>query len=650
MTTPAEPKQDLAPPDPTRRKFLNTTAAAAGLAGAGLTLGLAACNKEKAPAAAEPAKPASAGDAGVDYAKYEVHPGQLDSYYVLSSGGHSGEVRVYALPSGRSLKRIPVFNMDALVGWGITNESKKILGTNPDGSVRYTTGDTHHVHPSYTDGTYDGKYAFVNDKIHSRLARIRLDTMECDKITELPNVQGFHGTFPDKRDPVDDKINHTTRVFCGSEFHIPQPNDGRDLSDPKKYFCLFTCVDAETMEPRWQVRVDGNMDLVASSYDGKLAASNQYNTENGALFEEMMVAERDACVFFNVARIEAAVKASKTFTIGTSKVPVVDGRQASNADPKTALTCYVPIPKNPHGVNISPDGKYYVCSGKLSPTASVIEHALVLKWFDGEIKEPRDLVVAEPEIGLGPLHTGFDNKGNAYTTLFLDSQIVKWNVETAIKAFKGDKTAKPVLDRIDVHYQPGHGFTSMGETKEADGKFFISDNKFSKDRFLPVGPLHPETAQLIDISGDKMKLVADHSVYSEPHDSIIIRRDIIKTRQVYNMDEFPNAVKDPKDNRVERKGKQVTVYLTSQAPTFGMREFKLKKGDEVTLILTNHDKVEDLTHGFAIPKYNINFIVNPQETKSVSFKADKPGVYWCYCTNFCHALHLEMRARMLVEA
>ena len=87
----------------------------------------------------------------------------------------------------------------------------------------------------------------------------------------------------------------------------------------------------------------------------------------------------------------------------------------------------------------------------------------------------------------------------------------------------------------------------------------------------------------------------------------------------------------------------------SQAPAYSLREFKLKKGDEVTIILTNLDKVEDLTHGFAIPKYDINFIVNPQETKSVTFKADKPGVYWCYCTHFCHALHLEMRTRMIVE-
>ncbi|HRE16974.1 MAG TPA: TAT-dependent nitrous-oxide reductase [Rhodocyclaceae bacterium] len=628
-----------------RRKFLGT-AAITGLAGAGLAAGLTACNKEEGKAAGTAAPAAHANAGGI---KVELAPGELDTYYSFSSGGHSGEVRIYGLPSGRLFKRIPVFNMDALVGWGITNESRAIIGTRPDGRLKYHTGDTHHVHQSYKDGTYDAKYMFVNDKIHSRIARVRMDTMECDKINELPNVQGFHGIFPDKRDPLDEKINYTTRVFCGAEFSIPLPNDGHDADNPKAYRSLFTCVDSETLEPRWQVLIDGNCDLVATSYDGKLAATNQYNTEMGAVYTDMMSAERDACLFFNVARIEAAVKAGKFKTIGDSKVPVVDGTMAVNADPKTALTCYVPVPKNPHGVNISPDGKYYACAGKLSPTATLIDHALVLKWFDGELKEPRETVVAEPEIGLGPLHTGFDGRGNAYTTLFLDSQIVKWNLEAAIKSYKGDKSAQPVLDRIDVMYQPGHGFTSMGETKDADGKFFLSDNKFSKDRFLPVGPLHPETAQLIDISGDKMKLLADHAVYSEPHDSIIVRRDIVKTRQIYDLNEFPNAVKDAKESGVFRNGNKVTVKMTSQAPAFSMQEFKVKKGDEVTLILTNLDKVEDLTHGFAIPKYDVQFIVNPQETKSVTFKADKPGVFWCYCTNFCHALHLEMRTRMIVE-
>jgi nitrous-oxide reductase len=413
---------------------------------------------------------------------------------------------------------------------------------------------------------------------------------------------------------------------------------------------LFTCVDAETMEVRWQVLIDGNCDLVASSFDGKLAAANQYNTENGVHYEDMMSAERDACIFFNIARIEAAVKAGKFRTFGDSKVPVVDGTRASNTDPKTALVAMVSVPKNPHGVNATPDSKYFICSGKLSPTVTVIELSKVLDWFDGKLDKLDKAIVAEVEVGLGPLHTAFDGRGNAYTTLFLDSQIVKWNVDAAIKFHAGDNKVQYVVDRLDVQYQPGHINASQSETQFADGKWLAVGCKFSKDRFLPVGPLHPENEQLIDISGDKMVMVADHPIRPEPHDFIILKRDLISTKQIYSLDEFPLAVKDPKDSGVFRSGNKVTVKITSQAPTFTPREFKLKVGDEVTLILTNLDKVEDLTHGFAIPKYDINFIVNPQETKSVTFKADKPGVFWCYCTHFCHALHLEMRSRMIVEA
>ena len=579
-----------------------------------------------------------------------LKPGELDSYYGIWSSGHTGDMRVLGMPSGRELLRIPCFVPDPLVGWGITNESKKIMGTKANGEVRYTVADTHHTHGSYKDGNYDGRYAWINDKINARIARVRLDYFICDKITDLPNVQGFHGIFSDKRDPVDPAINYTTRVFCGGEFGIPLPNDGKDVNTPEKYRSLFTCVDAESMDVRWQVLLDGNCDLVATSYDGKLAASNQYNTEGGIHYEDMMSSERDACVFFHIARIEEAVKAGKFKTYGDSKVPVVDGTHAANPDAKTALVGYVSVPKNPHGVNASPDGKYFVCSGKLSPTCTVIELSRVLDWFDGKTEKLDDAVIAEPEVGLGPLHTTFDGRGNAYTTLFLDSQVVKWNIEAAIKAHAGDKTVKHVVDRIDVHYQPGHISATHGETMAADGKFLAVGCKFSKDRFLPVGPLHAENEQLIDISGDKMVLLADHPVRSEPHDFIIFDRNLLRPKQVYSLDEFPLAIKDPKESGVFREGKKVTVKITSQAPAFSLREFKLKKGDEVTLILTNLDKIEDLTHGFAIPKYNINFVVNPLETASVSFIADKPGVFWCYCTHFCHALHLEMRTRVIVEA
>lgn len=634
-------------PEMRRRGFLNT-AAVASLAG----IGLAACSDKPATAPAAKASGAGAAKASAEATEpggsIHLKPGELDTYYGLWSGGHTGDLRVLGLPSGREITRIPCFVPDALVGWGITNESKKIMGTKPDGSLKYTVADTHHVHASYKDGNYDGRYAWINDKINSRIARIRLDYFVCDKITELPNVQGFHGIFPDKRDPVDPAINYTTRVFCGSEFSIPLPNTASE--DAAKYRSMFTCVDAETMEVRWQVLIDGNCDLTATSYDGKLAATNQYNVEMGAKYEDMMSAERDACLFFNVARIEAAVKAGKFKTIGTSKVPVVDGTREVNKDPKTALTAYISVPKNPHGVNASPDGKYFICAGKLSPTGTVIDLAKVLQYFDGGLAKADDAIVAEVELGLGPLHTAFDGRGNAYTTLFLDSQVVKWNVEAAIKFHAGDKNAKYVVDRIDVQYQPGHLNASQSETVAADGKYLAVGCKFSKDRFLPVGPLHPENEQLIDISGDKMVLLADHPVRGEPHDFIIFKRELVKTKQVYALDDSLIAVKDAKESGVTRNGRKVTVKMTSLAPAFSLREFKVKKGDEVTLILTNLDKVQDLTHGFAIPHYNVNFIVNPQETKSVTFIADKPGVFWAYCTHFCHALHLEMRSRMIVEA
>lgn len=625
-----------------RRKFLNTAALA------GLSIGAVACTDQTAgQAAAPPATapaPASHGAANGAHLK----PGELDTYYGLWSGGHTGDMRVLGLPSGRELLRIPCFVPDALVGWGHTNESKAIMGTKPDGNLRYTVGDTHHTHASYKDGNYDGRYAWINDKINSRIARIRLDYFVCDKITQLPNVQGFHGIFPDKRDPVDPAINYTTRVFCGGEFSIPLPN--APVEDHTQYRSLFSCVDAETMEVRWQVLIDGNCDLVATSFDGKLAATNQYNVEMGAHFEDMMSGERDACLFFNVARIEEAVKAGRFKTIGTSKVPVVDGTRDANKDAQTALTAYVSVPKNPHGVNASPDQKYFICAGKLSPTATVIELARVLDWFDGKLAKLDDAIVAEVELGLGPLHTAFDGRGNAYTTLFLDSQVVKWNVDKAIAFFKGDRTASYVVDRIDVHYQPGHINASQSETIAADGKYLAVGCKFSKDRFLPVGPLHAENEQLIDISGEKMVLMADHPVRGEPHDFIIFKRELLSPKQVYDIDHNPLAIKDSKESGVFRNGKKVTVKMTSLAPTFSLREFTVKKGDEVTLILTNLDKIEDLTHGFAIPNYNVNFIVNPQETASVTFIADQPGVFWCYCTHFCHALHLEMRSRMIVEA
>ena len=619
-----------------RRGFLGATAVTGATLAGATAIGSSVMSRETWAAAVKEAKN-----------KVHVGPGELDDYYCFLSGGHQGEVRVMGLPSMRELMRIPVFNMDSAVGWGITNESKAVLGE----SAKYMNGDCHHPHISMTDGSYDGKYLFINDKANTRVARIRLDIMKCDKITTIPNVQAIHGLRLQK-------VPYTKYVFCNAEFIIPHPNDGKliDNLDAAEKYTMYNALDAETIEVAWQVIVDGNLDNTDACYTGRFAAATCYNSEGATDIAGMMRNERDWVTIFNIPRIEEEIKAGRFITLGDSKVPVVDGRKKDGKNAR--VTRYVPVPKNPHGLNTSPDGKYFIANGKLSPTCSMIAIDMLDDLFNDKFADEREVVVGEPELGLGPLHTTFDGRGNAYTTLFIDSQVVKWNMAEAVRSYKGEKV-NYIKQKLDVHYQPGHNHASLTETKDADGKWLLVLSKFSKDRFLPVGPLHPENDQLIDISGDEMKIVHDGPSYAEPHDAIMARRDQIKTKKVWERDDpyFAATVARAKedgitletDNKVIRDGKKVRVYMTSIAPSYGMSEFTVNQGDEVTVTITNLDMIEDVTHGFCMVNHGVSMEISPQQTASVTFTADKPGVFWYYCNWFCHALHMEMVGRMLVK-
>jgi len=621
------------------------------------SMGLYQC-KPKGPAEA------TVGDAA---SKVYVAPGRYDEFYNIVSGGFNGQIGVYGIPSGRLFRIIPVFSTSPESGYGYSEETKPMLNTS-HGSVPWD--DLHHIALSTTKGEHDGRWIFANGNNTPRVARVGFKSFRTEEILEIPNSGGNHSS------PF--ITENTEYLVAGTRFSIPMGDKDVPISSYKENFkgsISFIKIDPQSgrMSIAFQLRTPGfNYDL---SRAGKGPSHGWfffscYNTEQAYTLLEVNASQKDKDFIMAVnwkkaeeylaqgkGRVEKVKYAHNVYderkhlatTTMETAVTVLDIEQLPE------LVYFIPCPKSPHGCDVDPTGEYIVGSGKLAATMPVfsftkMQNAIANKEFEGDfngipvIKYESVLHGEVKKPGLGPLHTEFDEKGNAYTSMFVSSEIVKWNVKTL-----------EILDRVPTYYSIGHLSVPGGPTAKPHGKYVIAYNKITKDRYLPTGPELTQSAQLYDISGDKMKLLLDFPTTGEPHYAEAIPASMISANstKIYRIEENENpfVAKGEGQARVERTGKTVHVYMTAIRSHLTPDNIEgVRVGDEVFFHVTNLEQDWDVPHGFAIKgATNAEILIMPGETQTLKYEPKEIGVTPFYCTDFCSALHQEMSGYLRVS-
>jgi nitrous-oxide reductase len=615
-------------------------------------------------------KPKGAGAAigGSAAAKAYVAPGKYDEFYNVVSGGFNGQMSIYGLPSGRMFKIIPVFSQFPENGYGFSEESKPMLNTS-HGFVPWD--DLHHIALSTTDGAHDGRWAFGNANNTPRIGRVSLKTFRTEEIIEIPNSAGNHSS------PF--ITENTEYVVAGTRFSIPvdgQPDVAiNTYKENFKGTISFIAVEPTkgTMSIDFQILLPGiNFDLARA---GKGKSKDWfffscYNSEKANTLLEVNASAKDKDFIMAInwkkaqeyarsgkGRKQSVKYAHNVLDEATHTATSTILNEVLVLDPKDCpdMVYFMPCPKSPHGCDTDPSGEFIVGSGKLAAVIPVfsftkIQKAIADKNYDGNYEGIPVLkydAVLHGEVqkpGLGPLHTEFDGKGNAYTSFFVSSEIVKWDIQTL-----------KVLDRVPTYYSIGHLSIPGGPTKKPWGKYVVAYNKITKDRYLPTGPELTQSAQLFDISGDKMKLVLDFPTVGEPHYAESLPAELISKNSVkiYKIEanQHPYVAKGEKEAKVVRKGNEIHVSMTSIRSHFTPDNIEgVKLGDVVYFHVTNLEQDWDVPHGFAVKgANNAEILVMPGETQTLKWTPDRVGMFPIYCTDFCSALHQEMQGYVRVS-
>jgi nitrous-oxide reductase len=352
--------------------------------------------------------------------------------------------------------------------------------------------------------------------------------------------------------------------------------------------------------------------------------------------------DRDYAIAVNWRKAAEAAAGGAGQTIGD--VRVIDPAEVPG------LAYLVPVAKSPHGVDFGPDGTFFVTSGKLEAITTAFSFDRMLaaiqnQDFSGE-EDGIPVLSYDSRDGAG----GAGRPGSAAhpvrrSRLRLHQPVHR---QRHRQVEPGDRRrGRQGADAYNI----GHLMIPGGRFVSPTGNYLIALNKLSHGRHLNVGPSQPESSQLIDITGEKMKLLYDAFTEPEPHYAQAIQGGKLKPDRGLPKEENqdPWAVWDVKPTPASPATATRWLSRWSRYARPSIPPLRGPEGDTVTIHITNIEQTTDELHGLGINGYNINLVVDPGETKHVTFTADKTGVFAYYCTNFCSALHQEMQGYLMVR-
>ncbi len=568
-----------------------------------------------------------------------------DEYVAVNSGGQEGNLPVYTVPSMRMLKYLPINTRQPYSGFGYSEET---FGLMEDGFIdgqEILWGDTHHPGFSETDGLYNGKWGVINDKANPRVYVYSLNDFQVKQVVNSPVYRSNHGGCfftPDSRyfmeaaqypAPFDRKYHELSeanfeKYWRGGVTYWRFDNENGRVNQKESFTFEFPPYTQDLSDA-------GKLDSYGWGFTNSFCTEMYYGgIESGRPPFEAGCSSRDVD-YLHVTNWKRAEELLKN---GTIRPMMVRGHKVITMKDavKHNLLFLIPEPKSPHGVDVDPSGKYIIVAGKLDSHAWVYKFDKIMKAIDEgnfegvdrygiPIIKLEDALHGSVEVGLGPLHNQFDSKdGVVYTSIYVDSRITKWD-------YKNLK----VLGYVPSHYNVGHLVSAHGDTQEPHGKYLISLNKLSIDRFNPVGPLHPQNHQLIDISGDgDPKVIFDLPLpMGEPHYTTLIHIDDFKSEEIYPLG--TNIATDKKSKHFTALGAENTkvsgnnVYVSGTIKDGKVvpANLNVKQGQTVYLYLTNHGDTKLDHYVYQISAYDKMYHYSPGETATIKFVAEKAGMY-----------------------